>query len=551
MIHKISLEVSKLKRYFHRDTALIVGGLGLIIVVAASLNLILVSHNGRPPIYDYATYLSESVKAFDAIRSGSFPHLLSAIANPYRPPLVQLSALPFYMVFGTEYRSALLANLLYLIILIICTYKLTKTVSRSTGAALAASGIICFIPGVICFDRVFGLDFPSMALVSAGLYFTIANKDYNSLSRSVVLGVVLGLGMLTKWSYFFFVAPLVVAELIRYRQSINLKNLLISMGIAAIVALPWYWYAIGHGLIQSLIHFGWGAGAKAYAASGNLFDLTSLLYYPRNLVTHIIGPLFSIGLLFILCLSAIKLIKRPEPGQDHHDRNLALSLVASVLVPLIVFILLEDKSVRFILPAVPCLLVLLVWAGSKIRLRGVKVGVYLLAGLVVIGSTLSLIGALQPSLGARLGIYERWATSDTFVDYNDYAPPRNDDWKVEAIIRTIANENPKANVGILSNHWVFNQDTLYYYAIRMGYYDLTLRDFRNAQVFTPYDNLSTYQIVLVKTKNIGSDWDTVYASARLKELMNPGDPFYSEHEMIQSYDLPDGSQLRVFLRTNR
>jgi len=518
-------------------------GLALILSVAFSLNLWLVAEDKRPPPYDYAGYLNASITIYDAIRHGSLQELVSALADPYRPPLVPLSALPFYTVFGTSYQSAMLTNLLYMTILVICTYKLAR-MSHSAEVGLIVAGIIWAVPGVMNYARIFGLDFPEAALVSAGLYLTAASKGFTSRGTSLALGAVVGLGLLTKWSYFVFVTPIIVMELIQRRQIVNTRNVILAGIVAAAISSPWYIYAVSQGLIQRLAYYAWGAAAKPYAPSGSLFDLSALLYYPRFTYTHIIGPVFGIGLLLVFCLALPQVIRRRASSNSRLVKSLALSL----LVPLLVFAFLEDKGLRFFLPALPCLLVLLVWTGSGTRIRGIRIGAFLLVGVLLGGSFLSVVGAFQPAIGTRFQIYEPWTISDTYFGYNDYSPPKPYDWKVEQVVESIGTLDKDGYVATLTSHWVFNQDTLNYYAVRLGFYSLRFRDFRDDLVYPPYDDLDAYDFVLMKTDNVGESWNTNNVRKILERLRNPNDPFYLEHEMIRSFDLPDGSQLLLFGR---
>jgi len=301
---------------------------------------------------------------------------------------------------------------------------------------------------------------------------------------------------------------------------------------------------LGEGLIQKLAYHAWGAGAKPYAPSNSLFDLTALLYYPHIVYTHLVGRLYGTALVAILCLALLLVVKRRVFSSSHFVKSLALSF----LVPVLVFALLEDKGIRFFLPAVPCLLVLLIRAGWGIRLRHVRIGPSLLIGVALGGSFLSAVGALQPAIGSRFGIYEPWTISDQYFGYIDYSPPKPYDWKVTEVVEAIAAVDPRADAGILANHWVFNQDTLAYYALRLGFDSLKFRDFRDARVVPPYGDPNNYDSVLVKTANIGEAWDTNSVRKILERLGNPEDSFYLDHEMVQSHDLPDGSQLVLFAK---
>jgi len=532
---------STLRQGWDVRTAII---LSVILTVASSINLWLVGQDARPPPWDYANYLIASLRMYNAVRQGSLSGFLRTFEDPYRPPLVPLAALPFYAMFGISYRSAMLANLVFIAILVFSTYGLAEKMLHSAWPALVAAGIICTIPGVIAYGRVYSLDLPTAALGAAGLYLTAACDGFRKRGISIALGAVVGLGMLTKWSYFVFVSPMIVAEIVQHRGNINTRNMILSGIAAAAMSSIWYVNALVQGLIHKLVHYAWGPGAQLYAPSGSLFDLSVLLYYPRALYTHLIGPFYAIGLASVFCLGLLRIIRRPFSGNSRLIKSVALSFLMSLLI----FSLLEDKSARFFLPAVLVPVILLSWVGWETRMRQLKVGPFLLLGILVVGSVMSAVGTVDPPIGSRFGIYEPLTISDTYFGYNDYSPPKPYDWKLEQVITLLGTLRPDAWVGILACHWVFNQDTFTYSALLSGYDMLRFRDFRDDQVIPPYDDLLNYDFVLMKTGDVGTN-QIGKLSRILEDLKDPENGFYREHQMIATYKLPDGSQAQLFVRS--
>lgn len=524
-----------------------VAALVFILVVTSSVNLWLVAHDDRPPWWDYAYYLSSSLNIYNAIGRGSFSQLFAAISDPYRPPLVPLAALPFYAAFGTGYRSAMLVTVLFLAILTVSTYKLGKII-HSCGLGLVAAGVVSTLPGVMTYTRVFNIDFPTMALVPAGMYFAVASEGFRKRGMSLALGAVIGLGLLTKWSYIVFLAPMIIAESIHHRRNLGSANMILSGLVAAATASAWYVNALRHGLIQSLIHYAYGAAAKPYVQGlGSMFDLSTLLFYPFALYERLMGPFYFVTLFSAVILASIVgAVFLRGWLKSLVSSRLTRSLAFSFLAPLMIFTFLELKSVRYFLPALPSLVILLlaiVWNTHA------RLGPLLLVGILVGGSLVSVVGALEPTIGARWGIYDSWTIYDTIPHYySEYQPPKSDDWKLEQMIQLVARLNPQANIGTLADHWVFNQDTLTYYAVRLGFDTLRFRDFRDSQIYPPYDDLNYYDFILLKTGIIGFDWDTQTVRGILQRLNSSDDAFYVDHNMVGSFSLPDDSQLFVFMK---
>jgi len=324
--------------------------------------------------------------------------------------------------------------------------------------------------------------------------------------------------------------------------------------VASVIALPWYVNAMRQGLVEELVA---GVVANSPTAifapygTSNLLDSRTLMFYPMGIFYALIGPYYSIILDILLAIFGFALfqnqIRRAGAMSSTGFRSVGLAVASG----LVVFSLFVDKDVRFILPVVPVLIVLAASIGWKIRLQNLKLGPMFLLGLLLCGSGLTILGLTQPSIGARIGLYSTYSDYSRYHDWIANFPLVHDDWKLSQIIQLMVSLNPKANVAILAAHWVFNQDTLSYEALLMGYEYLQFTDFREYQVQNPYlGNLSRYDFTLLKTGDVGSGWLTITLDKILKELQNSSDPFYSTNRMVGSFSLPDNSTLYIFARTS-
>jgi 4-amino-4-deoxy-L-arabinose transferase-like glycosyltransferase len=542
-----------------RRTAL--ATLSLFILTAFALNLWLVGADKRPPPWDYATYLSRSLEFYDAVKAGSLGQFISAFNEPYRPPLVPLTALPFYILFGPSYQSAMFVNLVFIAVLAFSTYKLGETLHSAQLGAITA-GIVITVPGIYNLARIFNIDFPTAALVAAGTYAVIASNGFSRRNISILAGVALGLGMLIKWTCFIFLLPVVIVEITQYRKKIGVFNLFLGVMAAALITASWYVMAVEHGLVHQLLYYAYGSGAAPYSPSTSLFDVSSLLFYPSATYRYIIGPFYSVAVLvFVLfafamaALQSLVAAKKPSRRKRSAERKVNRSgkrapravwpLAFSIIFVTVAFTLLEDKNPRFFLAVVPLAVPLLLWGGWRVHPRW---GPILMIAIAVAGVSATVVGALQPAIGAKVGLYESNTISNGFNGWSEASPPKQNDWKVVQIIRIIGELNPNANVGILGNHWVYNQDTMTYYALELDFPYMQFRDFRDGQVYSPYDNLSRYDFVLVKSGDIGDAWDTKSVRPILDRLLDPNNVFYAGHASVGNFNLPDGSKLTIFMK---
>jgi hypothetical protein len=535
--------------------------LATITIATSAVNLIIISADNRPIPWDYAYYLSKSLIFYDALKRGSLSQFVNVYNDPYRPPFFSLAVVPFYAIFGTSYLSAMLANVAFLAVLVASTYKLGELVgSESLGLVLA--GFVSVSPGIMTFARISGLDYPVAVMVTASICLALACEGFKKRGYSIGLGVALGLGMLTKWTFIVFVAPLLAIEVFRYRRKINFVNLCLAFGLFIAISSTWYIGALQQNLLSTLGRVAWGPGvfSYGYAPSESLLDRASLLYYPGAILV-ILGPVLGWSLIALAIISLVLMMMRLASRR----MNMAQigSLLSSLLISLMVFTFVVNKGVRFILPVIPvflALLVLLVW-----RIR--RIGPLILIILAIGGACISFAGALYPQLGASVGVYYPTAIENqSYSHYNyttyynyynyEYSFPDSRDWHVLQALEFTAAVNANARVGVLADTWVFNQDTLKYYSLWLGLTapndmtGLSFLDYRDGQMtrIGGYAGLSNFDVIFVKTGDVGDLAYTKIVRGILTRLSNPGDPFYLTWKMVKSFDLPDGSQLIIFTK---
>jgi hypothetical protein len=533
----------------HVNPILKYAAFAVITIAPCAVNFLLISGDNRPPEWDYAYYLTKSLVFYSALRAPSLSQFISMYNDPYRPPFVSLAALPFYAVFGTSYLSAMMANLAFLFMLAVSTYQLGKR-AASEAMGLVLTSIVVTLPGIMTSGRIFGLDFALTVIVTASVWLAIACEGFNKRGTSVALGIALGLGMLTKWTFLVFAAPVVVVEIVRYRRRINLKNAIVSFALFFVISSTWYLNALKYNLVIALAHASWGASAQPSAAE--VLNLGSFRYYPSAILI-LVGPVLSWTLILLAIVSIALLLKRFATRHMAIKMGPVPSLLSCLLASILIFTLLSNKQFRFIVPALPVFLSLLVLAVWKTRIRVLSL---ILIVIAISGSCISLAGALYPQLGVAAGIYHEDGNIASDGYSYEYSLPDSRDWHLDEALEFAAAVKSNARVAILADHWVFNQDTFEYYSIRLGLSmwgastGLNFLDYRETQIASigGYDGLSKFDIVFVKTGSLGIPYFTQTARVILARLSNPNDPFYLTWKMAKVFDLPDGSQLKIYTK---
>jgi 4-amino-4-deoxy-L-arabinose transferase-like glycosyltransferase len=110
--------------------------------------------NTRTPTYDEAWYLETSLHLYHRLTRGSLAEFLDAYRHAFgvKAPLISVLPLPFYLLFGTSYPSALLANSFLIVITNIYLFLLARRLF-SAEAGLAATVFYQTMPLVCGLSR--------------------------------------------------------------------------------------------------------------------------------------------------------------------------------------------------------------------------------------------------------------------------------------------------------------------------------------------------------------------------------------------------------------
>ena len=156
-----------------------------------------VSLETRPPHWDKARHLTNTLVYLDTFGSTSFLHWLQGYYT--YPPLVYWVTDIFYVVLGsTAVWVAVLSQAVFLAVLTFATYGIGKELwSRRVG--LLAAFFVLTSPMLVSQFKDYLLDAPLTAMVALALYLLIRADAFRERRSSVLFGVACGLGMLTKW----------------------------------------------------------------------------------------------------------------------------------------------------------------------------------------------------------------------------------------------------------------------------------------------------------------------------------------------------------------
>ncbi|MCD4786405.1 MAG: glycosyltransferase family 39 protein [Candidatus Eremiobacteraeota bacterium] len=170
----------------------------LILLIFLSQMILYINRDVAPSFTD-AHYL----RTLDYLDYFNNPLQKNFPAHEY-PPLTHLVSLIFLKIIGVSLQSARFSLVVFAVIYILSMYGIGKElgdeVSGIAVCALAASS-----PHILLFSRMFFLDFPQTAMTALVFYLILKSNYYRNTLFSILIGVALGLSMLTKWSTIFFI----------------------------------------------------------------------------------------------------------------------------------------------------------------------------------------------------------------------------------------------------------------------------------------------------------------------------------------------------------
>lgn len=488
--------------------------LAALLVGLAAVTGLWLAVDRRPPEWDHANHLERAVACHRDLEGGEVAEIIAA--SSFYPPIVTCSAGLLYFVFPIVPLTAQAVMWGFLVLAALALYGLGRRL-LDADAGLLAAFLFASAPFVVFSLTNFQLDLPLAAMVALALYVLVRTEELAVRGWALGLGVVLGLGMLTKPPFAAYLSgPLLWTAWRALRaddRRARLGRLLAAVGVAAALALPWYGPRLV-GLPMQIIN----RSFKQAAESGHAPALsgTSLLFYPQWIVPQ--WGLLATGLLL---WGIVALARRPR----------ARGFLWAALAPFLIFTLIQNKNLRYTLPLLPAA-ALVAAAGVSALPRPARRGLAwacLIAGVVQVGAAAfalppaTVLGPVVPSIA-----FSR--------------PPDGGDWRHREIFDAIRQAAPPgvARVAVVPNDNFFSISNFRYEATRDR---LPLRLSRAWS-----EGPLGVDFAIVKTGDQGPDAASAKPD-RIMAALGGGDPWLAAaYPVIARVPLPDGSEGMVRMR---
>ena len=512
-------------------------GPAIVLYVTAAvwlINAVWLMRDTRPPVWDMALHQSYALNYVPGYGAAGDFEFWRASGN--YPPFVHLAIAACYIVFHPAPHPAALANLPATILLLWAIHGLASDLAGAAAARwaclLTATG-----PYMLWMSRETILDYWMSAWVAVALLVLLRSRAFACRTESLLMGVTIALGMLTKWLFAgFLLFPMAVVSLRTriWRDRERMVNLADTLLLATVGAAIWYLPNMP-ALVQ---HFAENARIGAREGEPPVLSFQSFIYYLRLLEGY---QLFGVLFLFF-AVSAFFVLRQKRLC----DGGFLLSAIAGGWL---VMTLLRTKDPRFTMPLLG-LLAILPGAWIQSWPRGWPARAFKAALLCFVAAQ-----AYMTNFGLRWlpqqVIIARGYQGSLAWDWNLYSqhyfhvlgPPRRENWPQGEILRRAAEHargsGTELSLAIVPDLPRFSAANFWLYARLSGI---------GARVDHPQStekgtgSFDLYNYAVMKEGDQGMPW-TTSANAFLNKVIldNP-----RTFELLGLYPLPDGDYVRLY-----
>ena len=435
--------------------------LAFIFLILASSTIAWTVKDRTPPSWDPSHH---TVAAYDYYRPLAHFDLRGfareVFANKqYYAPFIHLVTAILFLIFGASRLSAVAVNLISLAILLGSVSWVGRALYCRNGessdgrrastdlTALTLGAVAALVSTSYHFNAWLlhdaFLDYPLVALVALSFALLIRAGDFRQRSDAMRLAVVVGLGLLAKQTFvFFLLLPALYAAIcvLRKRDRKAIINLALAGAVAASIAAIWY---LPH--LRDVIEiYRINRQGAIDEQEPLIFSRDSLIFYLHSLISMQaqmpFGLLFGAGLIYSLIRS----------------RKQSVMLYLWLLSGIASFTFIANKDVRYTVPVLPAVAILSVcwlrefWLYARatpgdsgkdygLSKRAVALKLALVAPIVA-WAFISFFNAQWPAQGQGVFVdtpYFRWMVFARNYFLYDHRP-LPDDWGVPEIARTVA-----------------------------------------------------------------------------------------------------------------
>lgn len=262
----------------------------LVFVVVAGLGYNWIASDAVPPLEHSGRSIQDSVVLWERFNEDA------GFGPGSYPPLAYLVSVVFYNCFGVSRVVAIGSQLFFLLPYLFSAWWIGRQLGGRWGGMLAL--LACAGNPWMSFHlHGYFLEVAVTALVAVALAFLVASQGCRKIGPTMWLGLALGLGMLSKWSFAFFVGPLLLWPLVVAWKENHSSRWLSLGGLAALsITLAALKVALGSSF--------WGFPWKAYLLALDSWLLlagAALYFWSRRGYNSGVGLASALATAFVTC----------------------------------------------------------------------------------------------------------------------------------------------------------------------------------------------------------------------------------------------------------
>ena len=494
-----------------------------------AVHLLWATANQMPAIWDMAHHQYMGWLHLASLREGRLLADLSSISS-YYPPLYYLQEAFVLAVTGPTRFLAWLTNLPGLFLLSFFTYRIALLNCRPVSAA-GAGVVVLLLPLGAWVSRETLLDPTLAGWVALALFLVLKSRFLELRGWTLLFGLVVAAGMLTKWTFVvFLILPVLYSCYRTSERSRVLRNLL----DAALLALPFifWWYLPNLGSLWQ--RFKSTSLAAVWEQDPGLYSFWGWIYYLRSLSSYYLFFILTAALVW----AVFHLLRRPIGPTDSF-------LLWTALGGVLLLTALKAKDPRYVMPLVSPIVIILIRGFDTLKGRQWVPGIVLIAFFQFIAVSFSV----SPFSGKLaffevdddtdyLGMGREWVLYSS--DYFEVlGPPRAEDWRYAEIARHFDSE---ARVGFVSDAVRFNPAALRLFAMEQGIQLSILRVGDRAEFM---EELESLDWLVGKTGEQGISHITRY-NQQVYDAVEA-----RNWRLVQKWNLPDGTEAVLWQNPTR
>lgn len=500
--------------------------------------------DNSPPRWDESGYLLQATVYCQKLMNHGGWSFIYEVFNydRGRGMLLTLLVQPFFVLLGPSLDVAMAAVDIFWFLLAWSIHGLTKYIpgrSYDSRSGFFAFVLFALNPMTIYLSNLYLVEFVLVAFVTSSHYALIRYHGSGCKKWIWLLGLFVGLGMLTKVTFVVFVIPVIMYGVWGARNNITqiLKDYVLAIVIVLIVAGPYYLYNFKH-IIASTAFLSSAQLANLYNF-GPVFNINTILAYWKGIFYNpsmIIAIVLSIAYFVNLFITESKAL-------PYMSRIGIYSCLLWIIVPFVICTFGTIKDPRYVFPAlVPFIIFSAKVISDLLENKFGIVGVFL-SLLIPVNLYLATNKLISPKMSNALK-----------MNYSDMPDER--DWKVKNIVlkldRILNERGVKKKIIMLGGNRYYHLNLLRYYSIidniDMSYEIIPY--FSNFNIKTAEDSLTVIKSIdhggiLYKTGPYYPEFSSKHCGKIIDSLMT--NPNY-EHVDLGIMQ-PDGSEFYLFVNT--